>query len=118
MLKKYITAGKELGNKVFNEFWDDIKHHSGGFLTKAMGEGLEEVSEEVMADVSKQLYELAHDIKPIDNLFGNLTTNNINAFDNIGEDPAKALKSLAARYGMNFFGGFLGGGIFYGVERF
>lgn len=118
IIKKYFNAGKELGNKLFTNFWEDIKYHSGGFMTKAVGEGLEEVSEEVVADISKQLYEIAADIKPIDTLFNDLTTTNINAFDNIGEDPENALKSLAARYGMNFFGGMLGGGIFYGVERF
>lgn len=118
VVKSLVTKGKELGKKLFDDFSEDIKHHSGGFFTKATAEGLEEVSEELAADISKQLYELAADIKPVDEFFGDLTTDNINAFDNIWQDPEKGLKTLGARYGMNFFGGFLGGGIFYGVDAF
>lgn len=76
----------------------------GQGLGKAFGEGLEEVSEEFVTDLTKTLYNGGAFV-------GLWDKGNLNAFDNW--DPVK----LATRYGMNFFGGFLGGGMFYGVER-
>jgi hypothetical protein len=40
-------------NKVYTDFFDNLKNHSLGALGKAVGEGLEEVSEEVSTDLSK-----------------------------------------------------------------
>jgi hypothetical protein len=65
---------------------------------KALGEGLEEVSEELVTDMTKSLYELA-------GTFGYTSTNDVGAWDNARD-----------RYLMSFFGGAIGGGIFGGVE--
>mgnify|MGYP003618268345 FL=1 len=65
---------------------------------------MEEVSEEFVTDLTKTLYNGGAFV-------GLWDKGNLNAFDNW--DPVK----LATRYGMNFFGGFLGGRMFYGVER-
>lgn len=104
-------------NKVYTDFFDNLKNHSLGALGKAVGEGLEEVSEEVATDLSKQLYELAASWNVTDKLFGDLTTENVGAFDDAFNNP-DWLKQMLARYGMNFLGGFMGGGIFYAKERF
>lgn len=104
-------------NKVYTDFFDNLKNHSLGALGKAVGEGLEEVSEEVATDLSKQLYELAASWDVTDKLFGDLTTENVGAFDDAFNNP-DWLKQMLARYGMNFLGGFMGGGIFYAKERF
>lgn len=104
-------------NKVYTDFFDNLKNHSLGALGKAVGEGLEEVSEEVATDLSKQLYELAASWDVTDKFFGDLTTDNVGAFDDAFNNP-DWLKQMLARYGMNFLGGFMGGGIFYAKERF
>ena len=38
---------------------DDLKYHTTGFFGKAAGEGLEEVSEELVTDTAKSIYQLA-----------------------------------------------------------
>lgn len=98
-LSKLLNNGIELGKNATNQFLDDLKYHTTGFAGKSLGEGLEEVSEELVADLSKQMYELAGD------LGFNTSTKNVGAWENAG-----------ARYGMSFFGGALGGAVFHGVE--
>lgn len=94
-----FQKGVDWGKKKTNKFVDDLKYHSTGFAGKAVGEGLEEVGEEFVSDVSKGLYELASD------LGFNTTVSDVGAFDNWKE-----------RYAMSFLGGTLGGGLFYGVN--
>ena len=94
-----FQKGVDWGKKKTNKFIDDLKYHSTGFAGKAVGEGLEEVGEELVSDISKGLYELASD------LGFNTTVKDVGAFDNWKE-----------RYGMSFLGGALGGGLFYGVD--
>jgi hypothetical protein len=113
-LSLLFSKGKEIGSEVFNGFWEDLKYHSGGFLSKAVGEGLEEVSEELATDISKQIYEIVADL-PISDALGGLTTNNVNAFNDFTNNP-NAFYDILERYGGNFVGGFLGGATFYGKE--
>lgn len=94
-----FQKGVNWGKNKTNQFVEDLKYHSTGFTGKAVGEGLEEVGEEFVADVSKGLYELASD------LGFNTTVEDVGAFKNWKE-----------RYGMSFLGGTLGGGLFYGVN--
>lgn len=94
-----FQKGVNWGKKKTNKFIDDLKYHSTGFAGKAVGEGLEEVGEEFVSDISKGLYELASD------LGFNTTVSDVGAFDNWKE-----------RYAMSFLGGTLGGGLFYGVN--
>lgn len=94
-----FQKGVDWGKKKTNKFVDDLKYHSTGFTGKAVGEGLEEVGEELVSDISKGLYELASD------LGFNTTVSDVGAFDNWKE-----------RYAMSFLGGTLGGGLFYGVN--
>ena len=96
-LLNLIKTGSQIGEKALSNYWDDIKFHSTGFLGKAVGEGLEEVSEELVSDISKQLYEIA------------------GAFDITSQKDVGAWKNAGVRYGMSFLGGALGGGIFYGA---
>lgn len=94
-----FQKGVDWGKKKTSKFVDDLKYHSTGFAGKAVGEGLEEVGEEFVSDISKGLYELASD------LGFNTTVSDVGAFDNWKE-----------RYAMSFLGGTLGGGLFYGVN--
>ena len=96
---KFIQIASEKTKKVFDQFGEDLKYHTLNFTGKAVGEGLEEVSEELISDVAKEIYQLA-------GYFGADTTlKDIGAWDNALE-----------RYTMSFLGGAIGGGIFYGKE--
>ena len=80
---------------------DDLKYHTTGFFGKAAGEGLEEVSEELVTDTAKSIYQLAGF------LGADTSTADVGAWDNALE-----------RYSMSFLGGALGGGVFYAKEAF
>lgn len=99
----WISKGMQFGKNAVNKYIDGLKHHSLGFIGKAVGEGLEEVSEELVTDISKQLYEIAGQFTP--NFFNRSSISDVGAWDNALE-----------RYAMNFLGGAAGGGIFYGVD--
>jgi hypothetical protein len=86
---------------IINRFGDDIKYHTTNFVEKSLGEGLEEVGEEVITDTSKWIYELAG------KLGADTTSTDVGSFDNMGE-----------RYLQSFLGGAVGGAIFYGKEVF
>ena len=101
-LKKLIQTGINLGKGVVNKFADDVKNHTTGFFGKALGEGLEEVSEELVTDLSKQLYEIAGEFSP--NFINQSGITDVGAWENAKE-----------RYLMSLLGGALGGGLFYGV---
>lgn len=94
-----ITEASKKARNVFDKFGDDLKYHTLNFTGKAVGEGLEEVSEELISDVSKSMYELAGQ------LGADTTLKDVGAWDNALE-----------RYTMSFLGGAIGGGIFYGRE--
>lgn len=98
-LRNIFKSSIEYGKKNTNKFLEDLKYHTTGFTGKAIGEGLEEVSEELVTDLSKQIYELAGD------LGFDTSTRDVGAWDN-----------WQARYGMSFLGGTLGGGLFYGID--
>lgn len=98
-LGKLLQTGRDMGKKTISKYAEDLKYHSLGLGGKALGEGLEEVSEELVADVSKQLYELAGD------LGFNTSTDDVGAWEN-----------AFPRYGMSLLGGALGGGMFHAVE--
>lgn len=92
-----INEGRKIGKKVLTNYWDDVQFHSTGFIGKAIGEGLEEVSEEVVSDLAKQFYEIG------------------GSFNIFSQKDVGAWKDGWTRYGMSFLGGALGGGIFYGA---
>lgn len=105
--KAAATEGRKKSlAKLFNwaknkssDFWKQVNDHSLTFAGKAFGEGIEEVGEEVISDFFKSTYNWAEE-------FGWTKTNtHLDAWDN-----------MAARYGMSFFGGALGGAIFAGVD--
>lgn len=98
-LLKFIKIASDKAGNVMSKFSEGVKYHTLNFAGKAFGEGLEEVSEELISDVSKQIYELAGQ-------FGfDTTAKDVGAWDNALE-----------RYSMSFIGGAIGGGIFYGKE--
>lgn len=95
----FIKTAADKAQKVFSNFQEDLKYHTLNLAGKAAGEGLEEVSEELISDVAKEVYQLA-------GYFGvDTTLKDVGAWDNALE-----------RYSMSFIGGALGGGIFYGKE--
>lgn len=98
-LMRIITKSAEASKRVLSKFNEDLKYHTLGMTGKMVGEGLEEVGEELIADTSKSLYELAGA------LGFNTSTKDVGAWDNAFE-----------RYAMSFLGGAVGGGVFYGKE--
>ena len=97
--RQIFKKGIDYGKKHATQFAEDLKYHSTGFFGKALGEGLEEVSEELVSDVSKGIYEL------LGALGIDTQAKDVGAFDD-----------MFARYGMSFLGGTIGGGLFYGVD--
>ena len=104
-------TASDLGKNAVRRFVSGVKNGTLGLGGKALGEGLEEVSEEIVADVSKQLYQWGGDL-------GIFTTNDVDAFNGLFTDRPTDWKGLGERYALNFIGGFVGGGIFGGVEKF
>lgn len=96
-----IHAALDKTKSILSNYADDLAYHTTGFLGKAVGEGLEEVSEELVTDTAKSIYQLAG------SLGVDTSTSNVGAWDNALE-----------RYSMSFLGGTLGGGIFYAKEAF
>lgn len=95
-----IQRGIDVGKKAVSDYHTAIKDRTLGFVGKSLGEGLEEVSEELVADVSKYMGELAGKL-------GYFSQTDYGAGENAFE-----------RYAMSFLGGAAGGGLFYGVEAF
>jgi hypothetical protein len=54
----------KFSKNIVTKYADDLKNHTTGFFGKALGEGLEEVGEEVVTDLSKQIYQLAGEFSP------------------------------------------------------
>lgn len=96
--KNLLQKGFALGKKAIENYGKGLREHTLGFAGKALGEGIEEVSEELVADISKSIGELAGE-------FGLASQSNYGAWDN-------ALQ----RYAMSFLGGAVGGGMFYGID--
>lgn len=96
----YIKGGFQAGINAVKNYQGALKEHSVGFWGKALGEGLEEVSEELVSDVSRSLGELAGHL-------GIASKKDYGAWEN-----------MAARYSMSLLGGAIGGGMFYGIEAF
>lgn len=103
--KSLVKKGMNLSKGVTEKFASDLKNHATGFFGKAIGEGLEEVSEELVTDLSKQLYELAGEFSP--NFINRSRITDVGAWENAKE-----------RYLMSLLGGTIGGGLFYGVDVF
>lgn len=93
-LGKYFVKGIQAGRKAVENYRGAIKEGTLGFFGKALGEGLEEVSEELVTDIVKQLGEIAGE-------YGLSEVTNLGAWDNMKD-----------RYLMSFLGGAIGGGIF------
>ena len=102
-VKSGIQKGINFAKNITSKYIDDLKNHTTGFFGKALGEGLEEVSEEIVTDLSKQLYQIAGEFSP--NFINTTGITNVGAWENWAE-----------RYTMSLFGGALGGGLFYGVD--
>ena len=101
--KSYLDlfkGGIKIAKNTVNKYQGKVKDRSLTLLGKSIGEGLEEVSEELVTDISKSLYEIAAD-------FGYASTKDVGAWDNAKE-----------RYLMSFFGGSIGGAMFGGIEAF
>lgn len=93
-----VQRGIDVGRKAVNDYHSAIKDRTLGFVGKSLGEGLEEVSEELVADLSKTLGELAGKL-------GYFSQTDYGAWENALD-----------RYMMSFLGGAAGGGLFYGVD--
>lgn len=93
-----IQKGVDLGKKTVDSFSTKYKDGTLGLVGKAIGEGTEEMAEELVTDFTKTLGELAGKL-------GYFSQTDYGAWENAGE-----------RYTMSFLGGFAGGAMFGGVE--
>lgn len=93
-MKRMFNAGKEAAKKDYSL----LNKTSKTVLANGIGEGLEEVSEELLADYSKACFN-AYRILAGEDAILDTWGNNWDWED------------AAARYGMSFFGGIIGGGI-------
>ena len=95
-----LDKGINLGRKAVNYF-DKAKEHSLGFFGKSIGEGLEEVSEELVTDLNKSLAEALGSQGIL------FSQDDYGSFEGVGE-----------RYLMSFLGGSFGRAMFYGVDLY
>ena len=111
--KQLIVNSRNKVAKLLGDYKDDIKYHTTGAIGKAVGEGLEEVSEDIVTDLANSTYAMLHEL-------GITQSNNIMGFGYDKElNDGKGgydIARLLAKYGMSFTGGTLGGGLFYGVN--
>lgn len=111
--KQLIIDSRNKVAKLLGDYKDDIKYHTTGAIGKAVGEGLEEVSEDVVTDLANSTYAMLHEL-------GITQSNDIMGFGYDKElNDGKGgydIARLLAKYGMSFTGGTLGGGLFYGVN--
>lgn len=93
-VKKLFNLGKEAAQKDYSL----LNKTAGAVLANGLGEGIEEVSEELLADFSKACFNTYREMTGQEAILDTFGHN----WD--WEDAAK-------RYGMSFFGGIIGGGI-------
>jgi len=102
-VKELFKTGLNLGKTVVKGIKDKVKNQDLGIFGKALGEGFEEVGEEFVTDLSKQLYDFG--------LFNSM----------LGYDKtiktAGAWEAATERYAMSLLGGFIGGGL-YGIRGY
>lgn len=93
-----IQKGINIGKQTVDRFSQKYKDGTLGLIGKAIGEGTEEVSEELVTDLTKNLGELAGKL-------GYFSQTDYGAWEDMGD-----------RYIMSFLGGAAGGAMFGGVE--
>lgn len=93
-MKRMFNAGKEAAKKDYSL----LNKTSKTVLANGIGEGLEEISEELLADFSKACFNAYRTLAGEDAILDTWGNN----WD---------WEDAAARYGMSFFGGIIGGGI-------
>ena len=95
LFKKIFNIGKRIATDDYarQQFVSSTYNPMQVVLAHAAGEGFEEVSEELLADVSKSAFNVVNWLRGDD-------TRIAGAWENIGD-----------RYGMSLLGGFIGGGI-------
>lgn len=96
-LLKTIKKGSKFGEEL-TKYQRALQDHTLTGGQKILTEAIEETSEEIITDISRQLGEIAHN-------FGYVDTGELGAWDN-----------ALSRYTMSFLGGAIGGGVFYGKE--
>ena len=101
--KNYVKTLFNIGKKIANAEYVNGSRGLVPSLAAGVGEGVEEVSEEILADFSKGCYDIVKWLQGDNtrlNTFGyDFTTNQFNA------------QELVDRYGMSLIGGFVGGGL-------
>lgn len=99
--KKLFGVGKDIANETYSVGSKTFK----ASIAAGLGEGLEEVSEELLADFSKGCYDVVKWLRGEDT--------RINSFGFQWNDGERSWngQELIDRYGLSFVGGFIGGGI-------
>lgn len=99
-VKEIAKIGFSSGKNAGKEFFHKIKYGGLNVFEKGLGEGLEETTEELSTDIAKSIFELSSKL----------------GFTHTKEVDTDAFDNVAARYAMSFFGGFLGGTLYGGID--
>ena len=95
-----------IGKKAINDLYTGMKSTGEKTISNALanagGEGVEEVTEEILADASKAMFNLSSWLRNDDTILDNNWWDKESGFN---------LKRGFDAYAMNFLGGFIGGGI-------
>jgi hypothetical protein len=104
-VKDMLKKGEEIAYTIYDRNKKNISKIAKQSLVHGLGEGVEEVSEEVLADFSKGCYDV----------FNWLRGNDVrlNSFGFSWEDGKRSwnFQDIRDRYGMSFVGGLVGGGL-------
>lgn len=102
-VKKLFNIGKNLARDIYTGEKATGQRTLGATLAGAMGEGVEEVSEELLADFSKGCYDVVKWLQGEDT--------RLNSFGYDFKSGEWNGKEVLDRYGMSLVGGFVGGGL-------
>lgn len=101
--KEYGKRLFQIGRDTFRDLWGNIGNKTfKSALASGLGEGVEEVAEELLADFSKTCFNYVNKLR------GDDTFISTNLYD---EEGNLTIDNALSNYAMNFMGGFVGGGI-------
>jgi hypothetical protein len=103
VVKNWFNKGKQMANDLYYGHASGAKQLAGQVFAHGLGEGTEEVSEELLADFSKGCFNVVNWLR------GSDTRMDTAGFTWDDEGRSWSLKDIRDRYGLSFVGGLVGG---------
>lgn len=104
-VKKMLGLGQNLARDVYTQTGNKAKNALSSALVHGLGEGVEEVSEELLADFSKGAYDIVNWLR------GNDVRLDAAGFHWGEEGRSWDFNNIRDRYGLSFVGGAIGGSL-------